>query len=499
MDEKGCQEGAVILLADKNEVWYMELLSGHQYCAVKYPDDAYSVVPNCLMLGRIDITDTKNVYASKDIINLPKKHGFLVEEDGLINLKKTYGEPLQDYNRDRIWAGINFLDSSKNIPHDAEDFELFQKTTKKISLEDVMELQRYRNEGTPLDANLAENKGNVRPIGVVEQSECHIIQIKKDYPKELGGILWLAMANAEHSTYVPIIGGTKESIKPYYFPGNQYTPESAYWTIRGVSALSELDRELYGKYVREYYKKEELRLVEEIKKLEKVFAETPIEKAIELSTKFTVGNLQKAYDDASLMFKELNTYFFDLACDGAYKEEHELRTPYVPSLLGEERLIEIYTELDIPLESGPAQPLEKPGEISTKIMAPATQTITINGNKSALLGYEIDGNIYYKLRGLAAALSGSEGQFNIVYDTVLDKIEIHPGETYAKLGNELSPLGISVIAADKNDQTIAINGVDMIINGYIILGHNYFKLDDISKYINVTVGYSEDNIELTTK
>ena len=33
MDEKGCQEGAVVLLADKDEIWYMELLSGHQYCA----------------------------------------------------------------------------------------------------------------------------------------------------------------------------------------------------------------------------------------------------------------------------------------------------------------------------------------------------------------------------------------------------------------------------------------------------------------------------------
>ena len=41
MDAKGCQEGAVVLLADKDEIWYMELLSGHQYCAVKYPDGLF--------------------------------------------------------------------------------------------------------------------------------------------------------------------------------------------------------------------------------------------------------------------------------------------------------------------------------------------------------------------------------------------------------------------------------------------------------------------------
>lgn len=363
MDEKGCQEGAVVLLADKDEIWYMELLSGHQYCAVKYPDDCYSVVPNCFMLGKVDISNTDNVYASKDIINLPKEHGFLVEEDGIINLKKTYGEPLADHNRDRLWAGINFLDSSKNIPHDADDFELFQKTSKKISLEDVMELQRYRNEGTPMDANLPENKGKIRPIGVIEQSECHIIQIKKDYPKELGGILWVAMANAEHAMYVPVIGGTKETIEPYTVPGNQYTPDSAYWTIRGVSALSEINRELYGKYVREYYKNEEARLIKELQEVEKFFINTTPKKAIDISTKYTVEKLQKAYDDATLIYKELNTYFFDISCDGVYKEDYELRTPFVPSLLGEERLVEIYREHDIPLKSGSAQPLEKPGEI----------------------------------------------------------------------------------------------------------------------------------------
>lgn len=168
MDTKGVQEGAIVVIADQNEIWYMELLTGHQYVAVKYPEDTYSVFPNCFMLGRVDLSDTENVVASKDLVNLAREGGFLVEEEGMINVKKTYAEPLSSGCRDRLWGGINFLDKDKQIPHGSEDFDLFQKTDKKISLKDAMEFQRYRYEGTDKDANLAENHGKVRPIGTVE-------------------------------------------------------------------------------------------------------------------------------------------------------------------------------------------------------------------------------------------------------------------------------------------------------------------------------------------
>lgn len=501
MDEKGCQEGAVVIIADQKEIWYMELLTGHQYCAVKYPDDCYSVFPNCFMLGRVDISDKNNVYASKDLVNLPKTHGFLVEENGLINIKKTYAEPLADGNRDRLWGGINFLDSSKKISHDAKEFDLFQKTSKKISLEDVMELQRYRYEGTPYDANLPENKGKVRAIGVIEQSECHIIQIKNDYPKELGGVLWVAMGNAEHAMYVPIIGGTAKSIEPYYLTGNQYTPDSAYWTMRGVSALSGLDRELYGKYVREYYKKEEARLIKELKEKEKEFIKAGSKKAIELATSYTVEKLQKAYDDATLIYKELNTHFFDLACDQVYKEDYEIRTPYVPSLLGEERLAEIYKELSIPLESGPAQPLEKPGETSGKTAALSTQKVTLNGTASALQGYFIDGSNYYKLRDLAAILAVTGSKFNVTYDAGKGIIEILPGKAYEKSGSDLSALSAAVKSVKAGSQGITAKGEALSIEGYNIDGYNYYKLRDIVIHIDCSVDYNEkDNtVILLTK
>lgn len=248
-----------------------------------------------------------------------------------------------------------------------------------------------------------------------------------------------------------------------------------------------------------WYKKEEARLIKELQEVEKSFINATPEEAVNISTKYTVEKLKKAYNDATLIYKELNTYFFDLACDGVYKEDYELRTPFVPSLLGEERLVEIYKEHGIPLESGPAQPLEKPGETQNKTAIPSPQKVIINGENSLLQGYLLDDSIYYKLRDLAAALADTESQFAIEYDATSGNIEIKPGSTYSKLDSDLLPLDDAEVNAKRSNQAVAIGGEEFSITGYAINGYNYFKLEDIAKYINCNISYDESNVILTTK
>ncbi len=367
MDTRGLQEGAIVVVADQDEVWYMELLTGHQYVAVKYPDDAYSVFPNCFMLGTVDVNDKENVIASKNLLELPRQHGFLVEEDGMIHVRKTYAEELTSGNRDRLWGGINFLDKDKNIPYDAEEFELFQKTDKKISLKDVMELQRTRYEGTEKAADLPENKGKVRPIGTVEQEEAHIIQIKQNYPAELGGVLWVALGNAEHAPYIPIYGPINEVNPSYQVMGDQFNADSAYWIIRQNSALAELDREVYGKYYREYNGKLEDKMIAEQaeidKKLLEAYAKSP-ESAVDYGTKVSLGYQESILKNARDINAEFNTYFLDASSDQGAVKVNGRTKPFIPSQLGEERRVEILKELGFSAGPGSAQPLDKGEQLS---------------------------------------------------------------------------------------------------------------------------------------
>ena len=73
IEEKGSAEGNIIVAADKNELWYMEILSGHQYVAIKFPSDKYAVFANTYYLGHVDFNDKENVIASKDVEAIAKK------------------------------------------------------------------------------------------------------------------------------------------------------------------------------------------------------------------------------------------------------------------------------------------------------------------------------------------------------------------------------------------------------------------------------------------
>lgn len=305
----GAAEGNIVLFADQDEAWYMEILSGHQWAAVKVPNDGYAVIPNCFMLGYIDLSDTENVMASKDIINLPVKNGFLKNEDGKFNLALTYGEVLKDGNRARAWGGKHFFSPSQNIAYDSETFELFTKADKKISLEDVMELQRYRYEDTEYNVNLEENQTK-RAIGTENQAECHIFQMTKLLPKEVGGVMWMAMGNAEHSVYLPSYNIITDTEDAYKVQGEEYSVESAYWSFRSLSTIAELNREAYGEGVREFWKAYEKELIanqvqcnNKVKELYKENAEA----ASSYATELTVGIQKDALGKAKTIFSELMT------------------------------------------------------------------------------------------------------------------------------------------------------------------------------------------------
>ena len=65
IEEKGAAEGNILVIGDSKETWYIEIYTGHRYAAIKVPDDACMVFPNCFMLGNVDLEDKENVFASQ--------------------------------------------------------------------------------------------------------------------------------------------------------------------------------------------------------------------------------------------------------------------------------------------------------------------------------------------------------------------------------------------------------------------------------------------------
>lgn len=249
--EKGAAEGNIVTIADKTGVWYMEILSGHQYAAIKFPDDKYAVFPNTFFLGSVDKNDTENTILSADLEKTARDAGTYKEINGSFHIAQSYNPPLAEADRSRVWSGIKALDPNADVNYDDEYFELMHSTSDKLSLRDAMNLQRNRLEGTdfkPQDQMELDGKGipdrtkvdpvYKYPISNPNVMEAHIFQLKDNLPASTGGgILWLAMGSPRNAPYLPYYGNISNTSQPYQEMSTAYNENSWYWTISRINDL----------------------------------------------------------------------------------------------------------------------------------------------------------------------------------------------------------------------------------------------------------------------
>ena len=249
--EKGAAEGNIVTIADKTGVWYMEILSGHQYAAIKFPDDKYAVFPNTFFLGSVDKNDSENTILSADLEKTARDAGTYKEINGSFHVAQSYNPPLAEADRSRVWSGIKSLDPNADVNYDDEYFELMHSTSDKLSLRDAMNLQRNRLEGTdfkPQDQMELDGKGipdktkadpvYKYPISNPNVMEAHIFQLKDNLPASTGGgILWLAMGSPRNAPYLPYYGNISNTSQPYQEMSTAYNENSWYWIVSRINDL----------------------------------------------------------------------------------------------------------------------------------------------------------------------------------------------------------------------------------------------------------------------
>lgn len=240
----GANEANGVLMADENEVWYMEIGSGRHWIAVKIPDDKYLVVANSMRIHGVDLTDKENVSASEGLYDFVVKHGLLKNPNQKeFDFATAFGQQEKSesgeidpyYNTDRIWLAQNILSPSQKPKIRQETYELFMKQDKPITPECVMEVLRSTFKGTPL-----ENEPDAtRPIGVVRTLQSHIMTLDSRLPDGLKGVVWQAMGSPICSIYVPFYALADEIPEAYSCGGPvSFSPDSIWWTWRGLFALA---------------------------------------------------------------------------------------------------------------------------------------------------------------------------------------------------------------------------------------------------------------------
>lgn len=280
IDKQGASMGDIVAFGDQDEVWYMEIYSGHQYVAIKYPADKFSIFPNDYWLGGVDLKDKENVIASKDIVEVAKKAKTYKEtEDGLMDMAGSYGpKEIAETSRSRVWSGIHDLDPNSKVPYDADRFELLNdlsKDSEKITIEHALNVFRNRFEGTeyiPSD-NKAERKANPkthkRPIGSINTMQAHIFQIKEGYPKDAPGIMWMTLGSPLNIPWIPIFPDINDSTAEAKNNAPTYDANSYYWVGSSVNDLVSGNREELGEATRKKVTDFEEKVMKELPEVEK--------------------------------------------------------------------------------------------------------------------------------------------------------------------------------------------------------------------------------------
>lgn len=133
--------------------------------------------------------------------------------------------------------------------------------------------------------------------------------------------------------------------------------------------------------------------------------------------------------------------------------------------------------------------------VSESVMAasltayPATMTVMLDGKQVKPVGYNINGNNYYKLRDIALILNGTTAQFGVSWDKSTRSMNLTPGSSYEAVGGELGAIPTKNATAQTSNETVLINGIKASLTAYNVDGYNYFKLVDLGDALGFDVGY----------
>ena len=393
VDTYGAGECNTVMASDQNEVWYMEIVSGHQYAAIKMPTNKVAVIPNMMMLGEIASYPAGDVIKSAKLEQTAVDAGTAQYDDqNRFLVAKSYMKDYNSGNTYRVWGGKNLLAPSiistvDPTPASATGMDLLFSPDKKVGIMDVVNVLGYRYEGTPY----ATDTTGYRAIGADTQMEIHIQQQRKNMPKELAGLQWLAMGNGEFTVYVPyyaqLLTDTHESYQVKTGNGaSKFNENSFYWNFMKVQELSSKNRAMYGANVKAYWRGYQQKLIEQQKAVDQGMLQLYNTDKSQLSAKAT--SLGKAVAGEVLghektILKELTAFV---------NANPAPTTPFVPSLMNGGAVDPSYS-FNMDVEPQPQPEPEKPADDTHKTGVPTGDSTNVGALAST-----------FGVTGLAAAV-----------------------------------------------------------------------------------------------
>jgi len=272
--------GECIPVIDPDEAWNFEIYGpgplwkpgtdkpGAVWVAQRVPDGEVSVCCNRSRIGAINLDDPDNFMASANIYTLAEEMGWWSKESGKeFKVYETHGyKDYSPYNARREWRVLSLLAPSLNLDPWLERYPYSVKPDQKITVQDIIAINRDHYEGTEYDLtkglaagpfgcpnryptpgsqNPEGSSGWERAVSLFRTNYSTVVVARKDMPDWIGALTWFAYDAPHSSCYFPIYCGVTElpeSFKKGMRGGTYdvFSRESAWWAFNFVSNWADL-------------------------------------------------------------------------------------------------------------------------------------------------------------------------------------------------------------------------------------------------------------------
>jgi dipeptidase len=231
--------GRTYIICDPDEGWFFCVINGKHWLAQRVRDDHVAMVANTFAIHQVDLSDTDNFLASKDIVTYAVSRGwYRPEEDGPFDFARVYANPESAsslFNFGRQWTGLSYV-ADEPIPL-GPNLPFSVVPRRKVGVPQITQILRHDHDAKkfPPSSLTKDTDKSLCAICRGSTQMSFVVQLRSNMPLDIGIVYWVCLAPPHTSFYIPFHFGISDF--PAGFSSKSEKPSMAFYNERVISSF----------------------------------------------------------------------------------------------------------------------------------------------------------------------------------------------------------------------------------------------------------------------